>query len=368
MQRAVVTGGFGFIGRHLVPSLLTSYDEVIVLDSFDPDVHGSATPPLDEVPPGCQLMQVDVRSSPDLNLITWDDADVIHLAAKTGVGDSMYRASSYSDVNCTGLANLIDHFNSRAKPRRLVIASSRAIYGEGSYFCDCGNTFQANTRSETTMRAGAWDPPCNACGHRASPLPMAEDLPPNPASPYGATKLFQERLANLNAKAQSYDCVILRLFNVYGEGQSLWNPYTGVIGNLAVQAAHGHPMTIFEDGVMLRDFVHVADVVNALRLALDVAAPDNEGPINVASGCPVTLFDLAVELSTLLGSPSPQVTADYRLGDVRHVIGTRDRAARVLGFQPTVSLRDGLEAYLDWFLGQQLPPCLEDPTTVRRNA
>jgi dTDP-L-rhamnose 4-epimerase len=364
MALTIVTGGLGFIGSHLVPMLRNTDRHVVVLDSLDPDVHGRGTQGPAR-PEGCEVIHGDVRSSATFDDIEWKRADVVHLAGKTGVGQSMHAASNYADVNCRGTGVLLDHFTRHGPPRRLVLASSRAVYGEGRYQCPRGHTFDGGIRSSQALAGARWDPECPHCGTTGAPLPMEETVPAEPVSHYGATKLFQEHLCKAAAGALGFETVVLRLFNVYGEGQSLWNPYTGVLGAFAVRGGQQQPMSVYEDGRMLRDFVHVSDAIRAIERALTVPISEVPGPVNVASESRVPLLEVAQRIASELQAPAPRVTGKYRLGDVRHVVGAGERARSALGFKPQVGLEDGLAAYLHWFLEQDTPETRDDPRALR---
>jgi dTDP-L-rhamnose 4-epimerase len=269
-ERVLVTGGAGFIGSHVVDALLARGDEVTVLDTLNPQVHGAGSGPPAYLDPQARLVVGDVRDRDTLAPLLDGAEVVLHLAAYTGVGQSMYQVRDYLDVNVVGTGVLLELLgDDRRGVRALAIASSRAVYGEGAYRCvECG-TVTPHSRPTAQLLAGEWEPRCPQCGGPVTAVPTPEDSALRPASVYAVSKHSQEQAALVVGAARDLSVVALRYFNVYGSRQSLSNPYTGVIPALVSRALNGRPPEVYEDGEESRDFVHVRDVVRATLLAID---------------------------------------------------------------------------------------------------
>ena len=349
MERALVTGGAGFIGSHLVDALVDRGMEVRVLDSLDPQVHGGphATPP--RLNPRAEYVKGDVRDRETLWAALEGIQVVFHQAAAVGVGQSMYQIERYVAANTLGTAVLLDLLANRSHSvRKLVVASSMSLYGEGSYRCpDCGPS-EATPRSEDRMRRGLWDPECPRCGATLSPLPTPEGKPLRPTSIYAISKKDQEEMSLCVGRAYGIPTVALRYFNVYGPGQALSNPYTGVAAIFSSRALNGKPPLVYEDGGQTRDFVHVRDVVQANLLVMD-SDQANYGVFNVGTGRPLSVLQVAELLCRQVGPPGlrPSVVGRYRKGDVRHCYADIGRIA-ALGYVPRVSFEEGLRELADW--------------------
>ena len=348
-MRVLITGGAGFIGRHLAQSLLAESHQVAVLDTLSEQVHGPAA----QIPPqlaGATFLRGDVR---DLVLLAeaLDGVDAVaHLAAETGVGQSMYEVDHYVDVNDRGTATLLQAIAETQRPVRVVLASSRAVYGEGLYRCArCGDVSPL-PRDPAALDRADWDPICPICAGGVDPLPTHEETRCRPGSVYAATKLAQEHLCQIVGAAYGLPVVVLRYFNVYGPGQSLGNPYTGILTTFYARARAGKPIEVFEDGRESRDFVYIADVVEATRRALLHPALDPDSRVvNVGTGVPTSIHDLARALRRAGGWSVPiELTGMFRVGDVRHAFADTSRAAQVLGFEATTPLQDGLQRWLRW--------------------
>ncbi len=346
-ETIVVTGGAGFIGSVLCRELVAAGHAVRVLDALDPQVHGDAGPGR-EPRTRERFVQGDIRD-PEAVRSAVSDADVvIHLAAQVGVGQSMYEIATYVGVNDLGTAvllqALIDH-----PVRRIVVASSMSVYGEGRYVNALGETVAAGRRRPEDIAAGRWE----VGGDSAlRPAPTAEDKPVDLASIYALTKYVQERAVLLFGEAYRVEAVALRLFNVFGPGQALSNPYTGVLANFASRLAAGERPTIFEDGLQRRDFVHVEDVARAFRLALDApAAPGHV--INVGSGRSYTIAEVARILAGAMGlAVEPEILKKARIGDIRHCYADIGKARDLLGFAPKLHLENALDPFVEWVAGQ----------------
>jgi dTDP-L-rhamnose 4-epimerase len=339
-DRVLVTGGAGFIGSHLVDALLARGDEVTVLDALHPQVHASAPQPPVHLDPRARLVVGDVRDR-DTVASLLDEAEVVlHLAAYTGVGQSMYQVRDYLDVNVVGTGVLLELLgDDRRGVRTLVVASSRAVYGEGAYRCASCGPVTPHSRPPAQLLAGEWEPRCPACGGPVAVMPTAESTALRPASVYAVSKQSQEQIALVVGAARDLPVVVLRYFNVFGTRQPLSNPYTGVIPALVRRVLSGQPPEVYEDGNESRDFVHVSDAVRATLLAIDGRA---RGAINVGSGEARSLLEVARVVAGAIGGPEPVVTGKFRVGDVRHAYADLTHARDALGFEPAVAFVEAL--------------------------
>ena len=356
--RVLVTGGAGFIGRGLVRRLVDEGGDVTVLDALVPSVHGEGAEPLPEVE-GARFVRGDVRDPDAWKEALEDGADLVyHLAAETGTGESMYRARHYVDVNVGGTALLCDLMASgAARPRRVVLASSRAVYGEGPYTCRACGVVYPGTRSAHALSRGVWDVLCPICSGPVEPHPAGADTRLDPASVYALTKRDQEELLALLLPARGVEGVTLRLQNVYGPGQSLANPYTGILSIFSVRLLDGEPIAVFEDGCESRDFVFVDDVVDAFVRAGDAPLEGGRATVDVGSGRRTTVQDAALWLAGLYGADPGlvRVTGEYRVGDVRHALADRAALTGVLGAGDPTPLGEGLEALTAWVRSSERP-------------
>lgn len=356
MSIILITGGCGFIGKHLSLNLRRHDVIVRILDNLLPQVHGDA-PDLHWLEAaGIDLIRGSV-SDPTVCACALAGVDVVvHLAAETGTGQSMYEMRQYVDTNVTGTATLLEACRA-AEIKQLVLTSSRAVYGEGAWRCEqCGKVHPRmrsfenirNTASMSDEHDRRWNPRCPICGRYAVEfLPTSEAEACTPTSVYGISKLAQEQLVSL-LHTSGMICSTLRLFNVYGPGQSLSNPYTGVLGVFANRARLGKEIDLYEDGDIIRDFVYIEDVVRAIEAAIGMRQPCL---CNIGSGSPTTIGDLASAVVLHTRSRSQvSITGNTRLGDVRGLVADIAEAERTLGWRPQVSLEEGLAHYLDWAL------------------
>jgi len=344
MARILITGGAGFIGCHLSRALLLRGYQVRVLDCLLDQVH--AHQPRDPVLADVELVVGDVRD-PDIvrQVLTGADA-VVHLAAEVGVGQSMYAVDRYIATNDLGTATLLQAL--LAHPvERLVVASSMSIYGEGLYRDAEGNLLEDVIR-QPHPSTGSWDP-LDRHGRPLVPLPTPETKRPALASVYAISKFVQERLILTVGSAYGMRAVALRLFNVYGPGQALSNPYTGVLAIFAAALLNGRAPAVYEDGLQRRDFVHVDDVASAFVLALD-AGEHRCGAYNIGSGRAVTIADVAAAVAAAMGRGD--VRAEFlnkaRAGDIRHCFGDISLARRELGYVPKRTLAESLPGLAEW--------------------
>lgn len=355
-RHVLVTGGAGFIGSHLADRLLADGYRVRVLDALTEQVHGDGTDRPGYLSPDIDLMVGDIRDRCCIDAALDGVDAVYHFAAMVGVGQSMYRVGDYVGVNDLGTAVLAEALIARARDGRpidrLVVASSMSIYGEGLYESENGTRVETAERRMASLRDGLWDP-VGPNGRPLTPLPTPETKRPHLSSIYALSKYVQERMLLTIGAAYGIPTVALRFFNVYGTRQALSNPYTGVLAIFAARLLNGRSPVIFEDGLQRRDFVHVADVAEACRLALD--APDAVGhAINVASGQSVTIGDVARRLADALGRPDlkPDLTGRHRVGDIRHCFADITVARSRLGFNPRIGLEEGLAELTAWLAGQ----------------
>nr|WP_281410853.1 NAD-dependent epimerase/dehydratase family protein [Rhizobium binae] len=340
----MVTGGMGFIGRRLIARLAqrTDVTSVVALDNFHPQVHGE-TP--DKSLDGAVVEEGSVSDRVFFEgVLERHDPDVIfHLAAETGTGQSYHEISRYCNTNINGTAHLIEGLRKLPdKARRLVLASSRAVYGEGAYRSSTGEIFTPKPRPSETMAKGVFDL-YDSFGAPATPVATPEGITLRPSSIYASTKLMQEYICVQGLDNTSIQPVILRFQNVYGPGQSSRNPYTGVLSIFGQQILDGKVLNIYEDGEIVRDFVYIDDIVEALMLAAVSGNVDDE-PINVGSGVSTTIRYAAECLLCELGATKKnlRISGDFRPGDIRFALADNGRARTLLGYEPKVNLETGI--------------------------
>lgn len=349
VKHVLITGGAGFIGSHLGDDLLRHGYRVRLLDNLDPQVHGPERAPPAYLDPDLELVVGDVCDAQALTQALEGVDAVVHLAARVGVGQSMYRIAEYTQTNMQGTAVLLEALL-RQPVERLLLASSMSIYGEGLHRTAQGQAVDAE-RSDAQLAAGDWAVR-GPGGEPLKPVPTPEDKRPSLASVYALTKYQQERLGMIVGRAYAIPTTGLRFFNTYGERQALSNPYTGVLAIFASRLLNDRPPLVFEDGEQRRDFVHVDDVVRACRLALET--PQAAGEVfNIGSGNDVSIRTLAERMAALLGKDiAPEITDRYRKGDIRNCFADISRAQSLLGFAPQVELADGLPRLAQWLADQ----------------
>lgn len=336
-MRVLLTGGAGFIGRHVLHELLARGHEVRVLDSLRPDVHADGrTAPLD----GAELIVADVRDAKAIdNAMTGVEA-VLHLAAKVGLGVDVSDLPDYASSNDVGAAEILAGM-ARARVKRLILASSMVVYGEGVGRCAEHGAVRPGPRVESELKRGNFEPPCPHCGKPLGTALVAEDTPFDPRNGYATSKLAQEYYASNWARVTGGSVAALRYHNVYGPGMPRDTPYAGVASIFTSALRNGEAPRVFEDGRMRRDFVHVRDVAAATVAACE-AHTDGVRAFNVGSGTPRTVGDMALALAQALKGPFPVVTGGYRLGDVRHITADSSRLRSELGWKPRVAFQDGM--------------------------
>ena len=346
----LVTGGAGFIGQRLTRALLGQGARVRVLDSFSPQIHTTEALPAD-LAAHVELIKADVRDRDAMRRALTGVDTVVHLAAETGTGQSMYEIERYFSVNVQGTATMLDLLQNDdcgKSVARVVVASSRAVYGEGAYQCAAHGMVFPEQRSRTTMSQGQFDPVCVHCGSALSLLATPELAPFRPMSMYGLTKQVQEQAVLLFAQTRGINGFALRYQNVYGPGQSLKNPYTGILAVFSNLARQKQPIEIYEDGLESRDFVYIDDVVEATLRGINYQG-QFVGALNVGSGVATSVLTVAQEIKAFFESESTiGVTGAFRMGDIRHNIADVTQLERVLGFVPGVHFQRGLGKFLSW--------------------
>ena len=353
MKRILITGGAGFIGSRLATVLNAQGHHVTILDSLLAQVHGSDPTTSGLLAVARQAGDVvvgDVTDRAVLERIVAGQDVVVHLAAETGTGQSMYEIERYSAVNVGGTALLLDVLaNGRNQSvAKIVVASSRAIYGEGRYFSqELGYVFPEK-RQETDLIAGRFEPTYPGDVSGLELVGTTEDSRIHPTSVYGITKQTQESLVMTVGPTLGLASVSLRYQNVFGPGQSLTNPYTGILSIFSTLIRQGKSINVFEDGLESRDFVSIDDVARVTaQAALDLRADDQI--LNVGSGVGTTVNDVVGELMRAYGQTVPvEITGNFRAGDIRHNIADLTRVREVLGFEPRMTFRDGVEAFAQW--------------------
>jgi dTDP-L-rhamnose 4-epimerase len=341
--RILVTGGAGFIGSHVVRACRDAGHDVRVLDALLPAVHPAGVVPA--VPDGVELLVGDVRDAATVDRALEGMDAVCHQAAMVGLGVDVQDLPEYTSINEFGTAVLLAGM-ARADVGRLVLASSMVVYGEGRYECPVDGVVPAGPRRRADLDAGRFEPPCPHCGRQLAWGTVTEETAPDPRNTYAATKLGQEHLASAWASSTGGGVVALRYHNVYGPHMPRDTPYAGVAAIFRSALEAGRAPRVFEDGGQQRDFVHVSDVAEANLRALVATPPDSSlRAYNVASGRPHTVGDMAGALADAFGGPDPQVTGEYRIGDVRHVVASPLRAEKELGFSARVEFEDGMRAF-----------------------
>jgi dTDP-L-rhamnose 4-epimerase len=356
-DKALITGGAGFIGSSVARKLLTVGYEVSILDNFSPQIHGDNAELPADLRNTVQLFRGDVRDLGLCERALQGQHVLIHLAAETGTGQSMYRVRRYTDVNVGATASLMELLLTGKYPvRNVVVASSRAVYGEGAARCSEHGMVYPDARSRQAMANGDFEPKCPGCGNATTAAPTPEDAPLRPSSLYGLTKQVQEQMILMYAATLGINGFALRYQNVYGPGQSLRNPYTGILAIFCNQARAHAPIYIFEDGQESRDFVYVDDIVEATYRCLKAPA---QKPIalNVGTGIAVTVSEVARRTIDFFKSSSKMMaTGTFRQGDIRHSCASVERLRAVLGFFPSRRFEDGLPEFLGWAGGQGQEP------------
>ena len=355
-ERVLITGGAGFVGSHLADALADAGHEVVLFDNLEPQVHGENSSRPAYLDARHRLIVGDVRDASALSAVVREADVVFHLAAMVGVGQSMYQVRRYTDVNAMGMATLLDVLvaeRAARRTRKLIVASSMSIYGEGAYACPEHGSVAPKLREADQLARGDWDVHCPSCGAVLDPLPTPEDKPLYPTSIYAINKRDHEEMALAFGNAYDLPAVALRFFNIYGSRQALTNPYTGVAAIFSGRMLAGEKPAIYEDGRQRRDFVHVSDIVAACRLAMDMPAANGE-VFNVGTGQPVSVLEVAQALARHLGwEGGVDVLHKFRAGDIRHCYADISRIHAKLGYAPRYQFEHGVQELVEWVAAQQ---------------
>lgn len=359
MKNILITGGAGFIGSNLALKLLSKGYNITVLDNLSLQIHGE-NPELDSplyksIIGKVKFIKGSVTNSSDWSLAIQNQDAIIHLAAETGTGQSMYSIQKYVDVNINGTAILLDLLtNSKHTVKKVVIASSRAIYGEGKYHCNEHGIVFPSARIEEDMFKGDFECKCPVCNGRVDQLPTCENSKIHPTSIYGLTKQNQEQMVLTIGKSLNIPVVAFRYQNVYGPGQSLSNPYTGILSIFSTQIKNGNDINIFEDGKESRDFVYIDDVIDATMLGLEKDEA-NYNVFNVGANKPIDVITVAETLKKAYKSDIQiKISGNYRLGDIRHNYADLNYIKSTLGFSPKWSFEKGIGIFAEWVNNQKV--------------
>jgi dTDP-L-rhamnose 4-epimerase len=356
MKKILITGGAGFIGSRLCEKLYDKGYNITILDNLSPQIHGiSKSSLLKKVKGKCIFIKGDVRNKKDCEKAMKGQEIIIHLAAETGTGQSMYELAKYNDVNIMGTAQMLEILaNTKHTIQKLVIASSRSIYGEGKYLCTTHGYIFPTQRKELDMDNGEFNPKCNICDSELSLLATDESSKIHPSSIYGINKQQQEQMVMLIGKSLGIPAVALRYQNVYGPGQSLSNPYTGILSIFSTRILNGNNLDIYEDGLESRDFVFIDDVVDATILGIEKEEANGE-VFNVGSGVATTVKEVAYSLKKFYNSDiNISINGKYRLGDIRHNYADLTKAKHLLAFSPKFDFQTGISSFVDWVKTQEV--------------
>ena len=358
MENVLITGGAGFIGSKLTLSLIEKGHKVTVLDNLSPQIHGddvNLSPLYNSIKDKVNFIHGDVRNLSDWKKAIVNQHIIVHLAAETGTGQSMYEISRYVEVNISGTSHLLDYMaNEPHQIKKVVVASSRAIYGEGKFQCDEHGPVFPQTRNEKDMESGQFEPTCTSCSKIVSLVATDEESKINPCSIYGITKYNQEQMVLVACKSSGIDACALRFQNVYGPGQSLSNPYTGILSIFSTRILNNNPINIFEDGLESRDFVYIDDVVDATILAM-FNTNANDTSFNIGSGKSTNVNTVARLLKNAYNSDIDiQISGDFRVGDIRHNKADIYKAKKMLNFEPKVMFEQGINLFTTWVKKQEI--------------
>ncbi|MCK4401072.1 SDR family NAD(P)-dependent oxidoreductase [bacterium] len=355
MQELVlVTGGAGFIGSYIVDELVRRGYRVRVLDNLDPQVHGDNANVPEYLNEGAEFINGDVRNPDDVRKAIDGVEIIFHEAAVVGVGQSMYEIKKYMDVNTLGTANLLEQIiKCKGKIKKLIVASSMSIYGEGGYECSKCGRISPKLRPTSQLEKRQWEMECHICGEHAKPIPTNEEKPLNSTSIYAISKKDQEEMCLCIGRAYNIPTVALRYFNTYGPRQALSNPYTGVAAIFSSRLLNDHTPIIYEDGLQSRDFVHVKDIVQANMLAMESGNANYE-MFNVGTGRRLSILDIAnalisrLNFSKLNFKGKSEITYQFREGDIRHCYADISKIKEKLKYSSKHKFEDGIEELVHW--------------------
>ena len=357
MKNILITGGAGFIGSNLTKKLVSKGYCITILDNLSKQIHGKdqKSELYNSIKEISTFILGDVCNEEDWKKALKGQDAVIHLASETGTGQSMYEISRYNDVNILGTSHLLDFLaNNKNSLKKLIIASSRSIYGEGKYKCENHGIVYPNERAVSNMMKGKFDLFCDVCGGELDLMPTDENSKIHPSSIYGITKQQQEQMILLMGKSLGIPAVALRYQNVYGPGQSLSNPYTGILSIFSTRMSNGNDIDIYEDGEESRDFVFIDDVVEATILALEKEEANHQ-IFNVGSGEATTVIQVANSLKSLYNSNANiSIGGSFRSGDIRHNYADLNKIKNLLGFTAKFDFQTGISRFVDWVKTQEV--------------
>jgi dTDP-L-rhamnose 4-epimerase len=353
-KKVLVTGGAGFIGTHLTNALLQKGWEVTILDALIRQVHPAQKW---AGPAGARFLHGNVCHRNVVRESLKGVDHIVHLAAETGVGQSAYEIARYVKTNEYGTAVLLDEVTKElGNIKRIVLASSRAVYGEGTYECVGCGIVSPGLRNSATLKEGKWEPVCPVCRGTILYQPAVEGQSVDPVSIYGISKYNQEQLLKQFALTFNVPGITLRFQNVYGPGQALGNPYTGILAVFSTRFLANKPISIYEDGAEKRDFVFIDDVVQSITLALENSILFNYETYNIGTGKGTSILEIAHCLADEIGGTTPiNLTGQYRVGDIRHAWADITKARKDFGYQPRFSLEEGLKRFVKWVNEQPMP-------------
>jgi dTDP-L-rhamnose 4-epimerase len=356
--RVLITGGAGFIGSNLAVKMIKLGYDVVILDNLSPQVHGDDCEKSYSyrlIKDIVTFIKGDVNNVCDWEKALKDIDIVVHLAAETGTGQSMYEINKYIESNIGGTAKVLELLtNTEHKVKKMVIAASRAVYGEGKFECYEHGIVFPESRTEECMKNGDFEVKCPICSKTVTMLPTDESSELHPTSVYGFTKQAQEQLCMIVGKALNIPVVAFRFQNVYGPGQSLKNPYTGILSIFSTRIKNGNNLNIFEDGLETRDFVYIDDITDAILLGIEKNEA-NYNTFNVGSGENINVLEIANTLKEKYESNiTIEVSGNYRLGDIRHNLGDLNQINKKLGYKPKVSFKQGISNFVDWVENQEI--------------
>ncbi len=372
-MKILITGGAGFIGSSLALALIAKGHKVTVLDNLSEQIHGvnpeTESELYNKIADKVLFIKGDVTSKEDWEKAIADNEVIVHLAAETGTGQSMYQIKKYADVNMGGTALMLDLLaNTKHQVKKIVIASSRAIYGEGKYFAEKVGFVYPLSRKNEEMLAGNFEVSYEGIVEPLQLYATDEESKIHPTSVYGITKQNQEQMVMTVCPTLNIAAVAFRYQNVYGPGQSLKNPYTGILSIFSTLIKNNKPISIFEDGQESRDFVFISDVVDATIAGIENPAADNQ-VFNVGTGVATTVLEVATTLVKNYGADVPvTITGNFRLGDIRHNYADMSKIKRLLGFEPKIGFEDGIQQFTNWVNQQSVLPSKYDESIKEMKA
>jgi len=356
MKNILITGGAGFIGSRLCEKLFDQGNNITVLDNLSEQIHGNGESFLfNKIKDKCTFIKGDVRDKNDWAHAIKNQEIIIHLAAETGTGQSMYEVEKYTNVNVIGTSHMLEILaNSNHNVKKIIVASSRSIYGEGKYNCKTHGVQYPSKRKEEDMKKGEFNPKCSMCNSSLNVLPTDEQSKIHPSSIYGINKQQQEQMVMLMGESLSIPSIAFRYQNVYGPGQSLSNPYTGILSIFSTRILNGNNLDIYEDGEESRDFVYIEDAVDATILGIEKEEA-NGNIFNVGSGVSTRVLDVANTLKRLYNSEiNITVNGEFRLGDIRHNFADLSKLKDILGFTPKYNFERGITEFVNWVKTQEV--------------